>query len=97
MRPQIHGIHDTTHHYDSLFSYFLQQGVPQLDFERYLQPAPRPSLSPQAAPGSEMSSPTVDVEMDSPGAQPGDHSQDGLTPIGVCVCVCEAELGLLYL
>ncbi|XP_046888156.1 disks large-associated protein 5 isoform X2 [Hypomesus transpacificus] len=59
----------------------ISEGVPQLDFERYLQPAPRPSLSPQAAPGSEMSSPTVDVEMDSPGAQPGDHSQDGLTPI----------------
>ncbi|XP_062330549.1 disks large-associated protein 5 isoform X2 [Osmerus eperlanus] len=59
----------------------ISEGVPQLDFERYLQPATRPSLSPQAALGSEMSSPTMDVEMDSPGAQPGDHTQDEVTPI----------------
>ncbi|XP_067100227.1 disks large-associated protein 5 [Osmerus mordax] len=68
---------DSPLHDDSI----SERGVPQLDFERYLQPATRPSLSPQAALGSEMSSPTMDVEMDSPGAQPGDHTQDEVTPI----------------
>ncbi|KAM6951063.1 disks large-associated protein 5 [Aplochiton taeniatus] len=48
------------------------EGVPGLDFERYLQPSARCSLSPRETVAPETSSPMVtDVEMDSPLAQPG--------------------------
>ncbi|XP_071761210.2 disks large-associated protein 5 [Centroberyx gerrardi] len=49
------------------------EDIPGLDFERYLQPSERCSLSPREPVAIETNSPmAVDVEMESPRAQPGD-------------------------
>ncbi|CAN9508608.1 unnamed protein product [Ophioblennius macclurei] len=52
--------------------------LPGLDFERYLQPSLRGSLSPQVMDCSDIWSPTVaDVEMGSPGGQHKDATTEG--------------------
>lgn len=59
----------------------ISEGFQGLDFERYLQPAARCSLSPQTTVATAMSPAAVDVEMESPVAEPGDKTQeDAMTP-----------------
>ncbi|XP_076007980.1 disks large-associated protein 5 [Genypterus blacodes] len=61
------------------------QEIPGLDFERYLQPSQRCSMSPREKEATETSSPmAADVEMESPRAQGGDlltHDELAL-PVG---------------
>ena len=58
----------------------VHQGVQGLDFERYLQPAVRCSLSPRAT--TEMSD-AADVEMESPAARLPDITQEDMMSPGV--------------
>uniref|UniRef100_A0A8C8H6S0 Discs, large (Drosophila) homolog-associated protein 5 n=1 Tax=Oncorhynchus tshawytscha TaxID=74940 RepID=A0A8C8H6S0_ONCTS len=66
----------------------IHKGLPGLDFERYLQPAVRCSLSPREPAVAEMLSPMViDVEMESPLAPSEETPQEEVsTPTGT-VCV----------
>ncbi|XP_031691134.1 vegetative cell wall protein gp1-like [Oncorhynchus kisutch] len=66
----------------------ITEGLPGLDFERYLQPAVRCSLSPREPAVAEMLSPMViDVEMESPLAPSEETPQEEVsTPTGT-VCV----------
>uniref|UniRef100_A0A4W5Q4N9 Discs, large (Drosophila) homolog-associated protein 5 n=1 Tax=Hucho hucho TaxID=62062 RepID=A0A4W5Q4N9_9TELE len=74
------------------------EGLPGLDFERYLQPAVRCSLSPrEPAVAEEMLSPMViDVEMESPLAPSEETPQEEvLTPTGTVCVLGHVESDLL--